>query len=60
MYLFCNQGFNKTFVGCLRNFKQNGQLFSNPTTTIGVIPCSNKVETGTYFPRGGGYLKARK
>ncbi len=50
------QNFNKTFVGCVKNFKLNDNVFEKPLRSIGVIPCSNKVEEGTYFSAKGGYV----
>ncbi|XP_065218238.1 laminin subunit alpha-1-like [Planococcus citri] len=52
------QGFNRTFVGCLKKFTANRVEYEKPTSLIGVVPCSSQVVAGTFFPATGGYLKA--
>ena len=32
--------------------------FGNPTSSFGVMPCSNKVEQGAFFSVEGGYMVA--
>ncbi|XP_075229000.1 laminin subunit alpha [Lycorma delicatula] len=50
-------GLNATFEGCLRNLKKLGLPFGEPDKSVGVIPCSNKVESGVFFSANGGYIK---
>ncbi|KAH0550044.1 laminin subunit alpha [Cotesia glomerata] len=52
--VLANIGTNKTFNGCLRNFEMNGQPVGKPEETVGVIPCSNRVESGIFFYPGNG------
>ncbi|XP_033329969.2 laminin subunit alpha [Megalopta genalis] len=47
-------GTNKTFNGCLGNFMVNGQPVGEPMNKVGVIPCSQKVESGLFFYPGNG------
>ncbi|XP_008557031.1 laminin subunit alpha [Microplitis demolitor] len=49
-----NIGTNKTFNGCLSNFMMNGQPVGDPDEKVGVIPCSNRVESGVFFYPGNG------
>ncbi|XP_074843383.1 laminin subunit alpha-3 [Carettochelys insculpta] len=47
----------KSFVGCLRNFKVNGNLMNTPSQNFGVPPCLDRSsETGIYFSNEGGYI----
>ncbi|KAI5729364.1 hypothetical protein M8J76_001799 [Diaphorina citri] len=52
-----NLGLNDTFVGCLRNLKSNNKLVQDKHTSSGVIPCSDKTESGVFFYNSGGYVK---
>ncbi|CAH0382822.1 unnamed protein product [Bemisia tabaci] len=48
------------FEGCLRNLRKDSRPIKsakNPSTSFGVIPCSDRVERGTYFSMEGGYVK---
>ena len=48
------------FVGCIRNFKINGNLFGPPTRSFGTQPCYPNVEIGAFFDAAGGHLVTRK
>ncbi len=51
------------FVGCLRNFRLRGRLVGkwSRNNKSGVVPCSDKVESGVFIgPGGGSILAARK
>jgi hypothetical protein len=48
------------FVGCIRNFKINGNLFGPPSRSFGTRPCYPNVEIGAFFGAAGGYLVVRK
>lgn len=52
-------GKGKIFSGCLRDIQMSGQGLGEPSLAVGVLPCSDQIETGTYFGRGGGYVKLR-
>ncbi|XP_046433556.1 laminin subunit alpha [Neodiprion fabricii] len=52
--VFRSTGINSTFSGCLKSFMMNGNLVGDPTTSIGVIPCSKSVEPGLFFYPGNG------
>jgi hypothetical protein len=47
-------------VGCLRNFQLNSKNVGDLRHSVGVIPCSDKVERGVFFPHTGGQIVARK
>uniref|UniRef100_A0A3B3BCN8 Si:ch211-241e1.3 n=1 Tax=Oryzias melastigma TaxID=30732 RepID=A0A3B3BCN8_ORYME len=43
--------------GCLRNFKMNGALMSNPTTNTGAGPCfEGQTQRGVYFSGNGAHV----
>lgn len=52
--VYTNIGINRTFSGCLANFMLNGQTVGEPSEKVGVIPCSNRVESGLFFFPGNG------
>lgn len=45
------------FKGCIRSISVAGRPVGEPSHMENVIPCSEQVESGTYF--GGGYVKLR-
>jgi hypothetical protein len=47
-------------MGCLRNVQQNSKNLGDLRYSIGVIPCSSKVEPGVFFAHTGGQIIARK
>lgn len=53
-----NLGLNDTFVGCIRNLKSNNKPVQDAFNSSGVVPCSDKTETGVFFYNSGGYVKA--
>ncbi|CRK95483.1 CLUMA_CG008952, isoform A [Clunio marinus] len=60
--LIGNSFFNKNqFFGCMKEVKLNSQLL-NPAVppSEGVLPCSDKVESGVFFGKSGGYVKLRE
>lgn len=54
------KGLNSTFEGCVKDFKMNGRSVGQPSSSIGVIPCSENVESGSFFSADGGYIRACK
>ncbi|XP_064511147.1 laminin subunit alpha-3 isoform X2 [Pseudopipra pipra] len=47
----------KSFKGCLRNFKVNGEVMNAPLQKNGVLPCLDvPMDTGIYFFNEGGYI----
>ena len=67
--VFIGNGDIKGFIGCLRNLKyevsRNGKTRMKSLGTKWernnkVIPCSEKVEPGYFFGRGGGRIRAEK
>ncbi|XP_036375311.1 laminin subunit alpha-3-like [Megalops cyprinoides] len=43
-------------IGCIRNFKMNGQPMTEPTANHGAAPCfDGPTEEGAYFSGNGGY-----
>lgn len=52
-------GKGKIFSGCIREIQMSGQGLGEPSLAVGVLPCSDQIESGTYFGRGGGYVKLR-
>jgi hypothetical protein len=47
-------------MGCLRNIQLNSKHLGDLRRSVGVIPCSDKVEPGVFFPHTGGHIVARK
>lgn len=47
----------KYFSGCLKNIQMGGHSLENPSVNVGVVPCSDQIEKGTFFGKGGGYVK---
>jgi hypothetical protein len=47
-------------VGCLRNVQLNSMNFGEPLLAVGIIPCSENVEPGVFFPSEGGLITACK
>lgn len=45
------------FSGCIRNMQVAGKGLGTPDQTFGVIPCSEQIEEGMFFGKGGGYVK---
>lgn len=46
-------------MGCIRNFFMNDKPMENPDK-INVLPCSEFVEKGVFFNKGGGYIRLRE
>lgn len=47
------------FTGCIRSIQIGGQLPEQPTQIVGVLPCSEQIEEGMFFSKGGGYIKVK-
>lgn len=47
------------FQGCIRGIQMGGRNLGVPTIPAGVLPCSDQVESGVFFGKGGGYVKLR-
>ncbi|KAG9356120.1 hypothetical protein JZ751_000964 [Albula glossodonta] len=46
----------ESLIGCVRNFKMNGQPMAEPTANHGVAPCfDGPMESGAYFSGNGSY-----
>jgi hypothetical protein len=45
-------------VGCLRNVQLNLKNLGEPLLAVGIIPCSEKVESGVFFSSEGGQIIA--
>lgn len=45
------------FSGCIRNIQIGGKGLGVAEQTFGVIPCSEQIEEGMFFGKGGGYIK---
>ncbi|XP_058060994.1 laminin subunit alpha [Anopheles bellator] len=45
------------FVGCINEIQANGRQLGTPSNITRTIPCSSKIETGTFFGKGGGFVK---
>ncbi|KAI1902257.1 hypothetical protein AGOR_G00042840 [Albula goreensis] len=46
----------ESLIGCVRNFKMNGQPMAEPTANLGVAPCfDGPMESGAYFSGNGSY-----
>ncbi|XP_063239907.1 laminin subunit alpha [Bacillus rossius redtenbacheri] len=52
------KGINGTFEGCMKDVRLGGEPIGEPTSSHGVVPCSDRVEPGAYFSEQGGYVKA--
>lgn len=48
----------KGFAGCLKDFMIEGVPMKNPVRSVGVLPCSDKVEPGVFITAEGGYVIA--
>jgi len=48
---------DKQFRGCIRNIQVGGRAWGSPQSAVGVIPCSEQVESGVFF--SGGFIKLR-
>uniref|UniRef100_A0A3Q0SFF0 Si:ch211-241e1.3 n=1 Tax=Amphilophus citrinellus TaxID=61819 RepID=A0A3Q0SFF0_AMPCI len=57
-FLSPSKGLPKQSVsGCMRNFKMNGALMSNPTTNHGAGPCfEGQTQRGAYFSGDGAHV----
>jgi len=51
---------DNSFNGCLRGLSMNGRVFGNPTRSIAVKTCSDKVEAGAFFSLEGGHMIAEQ
>lgn len=58
-YLNMKMSKGKQFRGCIRNMQMAARGLGEPTLAVGVLPCSNQVESGVFFGKGGGYVKLR-
>lgn len=58
-YLNMKMSKGKQFHGCIRNMQMAARGLGEPTLAVGVLPCSNQVENGVFFGKGGGYVKLR-
>lgn len=47
----------KFFSGCIRNIQVGARSLGQPSQVVGVLPCSEQVETGVFFGKSGGYVK---
>lgn len=47
------------FRGCIRNIQSGGRDLGEPTQVVGVQPCSEQIESGMFFGKGGGHVKLR-
>ncbi|XP_050097931.1 laminin subunit alpha isoform X1 [Anopheles aquasalis] len=45
------------FVGCVHGIQSNGRPLETPSNITRTIPCSSRIETGTFFGDGGGFVK---
>ncbi|XP_053667229.1 laminin subunit alpha [Anopheles marshallii] len=45
------------FVGCINKLAVNDNPLAAPSNITRTIPCSNQIETGTFFGSGGGFVK---
>ena len=55
-YISYYQNVNEGFIGCLSGLNFRGKDIGNWKRNNNVIPCSNNVEPGFYFGKGGGSL----
>lgn len=56
-----NLGLDKDdfFRGCIRNIQAGDRDIGEPTQVVGVQPCSEQIESGIFFGKGGGHVKLR-
>lgn len=47
----------KFYTGCIRNIQIGGHVPEQPSQIVGVLPCSEQIEQGIFFSKGGGYIK---
>lgn len=47
----------KYFSGCIRNIQVGARPLGDPAQAIGVLPCSDEIEKGVFFGKGGGFVK---
>lgn len=47
------------FTGCIRNIQSTGRDLGEPTQVVGVQPCSEQIESGIFFGKGGGHVKLK-
>lgn len=47
------------FQGCIRSIQMAARSLGTPTEQVGVLPCSDQVESGVFFGKGGGFVKLR-
>lgn len=47
------------FTGCVRNIQSSGRDLGEPTQVVGVQPCSEQIESGIFFGKGGGHVKLK-
>lgn len=45
------------FRGCIRDIMFGNKRLGEPKTTVGAIPCSDKIESGVFFGPGDGHVK---
>lgn len=45
------------YTGCIRNIQIGGHAPGQPHQIVGVLPCSEKIESGIFFGKGGGFVK---
>lgn len=45
------------FSGCIRNIQVGGRPLAEPAQAVGVLPCSDEIEKGVFFGKGGGFVK---
>lgn len=50
----------KYFSGCIRNIQIGGRPLGEPAQAVGVLPCSDEIEKGVFFGKGGGYVKVKE
>lgn len=53
------QNTTQPFKGCIRNFLMNDKPMEKPIP-YDIMPCSDNVEEGVFFSRGGGYIRLRE
>lgn len=55
--LVINSGIDKEkhYRGCIRNIQVGGRAWGVPQKSVGVMPCSEQVESGVFF--SGGFIK---
>lgn len=45
------------FSGCIRNIQVSGRPLGEPSQAVSVLPCSDEIEKGVFFGKGGGFVK---